>query len=83
MGAINGEGGPIYWTSMALTDAIFGSSQAQIEFTSPTKARVAPKDQWPVWVHRVRVWSWELGAGSSSFLSTTRGGCTVSSEVVK
>ena len=39
--AINGEGGPIYWTSSALTNAMFGANTKEIKFTSPTKARGA------------------------------------------
>ena len=38
VGAIQGEGGPIYWLSMWLTNAIVGSSKADIKFDSPTKA---------------------------------------------
>lgn len=42
IGAIQGDGGPIYWVSMALTDAIVGTSKKDISFSSPTKAIVSP-----------------------------------------
>ena len=32
IGAIQGEGGPIYWLSMALTDAIVGTSKQDAWF---------------------------------------------------
>ncbi|CAK9043821.1 unnamed protein product, partial [Durusdinium trenchii] len=49
VGAINGEGGPIYWISMALTNAIFGSSE-NIKFTSPTKGVELGARSWEFFV---------------------------------
>jgi len=42
VGAIQGEGGPIYWTAVGLTDAFMGSGGTDATFTSPTKAIVGP-----------------------------------------
>lgn len=40
--AIQGQGGPIYWLSMALTNALVGSGNKEISFTSSTKIIVNP-----------------------------------------
>lgn len=40
--AIQGQGGPIYWLSMTLTNALVGSGNQEISFTSPTKVIVNP-----------------------------------------